>query len=79
MEVSTDRALIMVAAYAYHAENIAKHPDLYLPETPAKFKAVGLMTVSQLEIDHYAEGDCRRREPLFTSPDRRFLLPSMIK
>jgi aspartyl-tRNA(Asn)/glutamyl-tRNA(Gln) amidotransferase subunit A len=38
VEVSTDRTVILAEAYAYHSENIAKHPDLYLPETLAKFR-----------------------------------------
>lgn len=38
MEVSTDRTVILAEAYTYHAENMAKHPDLYLPETLAKFQ-----------------------------------------
>src|SRR6266480_6423203 len=38
IEVSTDRTVIQSEAYAYHSENIAKHSELYLPETLAKLK-----------------------------------------
>ncbi|HKT87156.1 MAG TPA: amidase [Candidatus Sulfotelmatobacter sp.] len=33
LDVPTDRALQMAESYAYHAENVAKHADKYLPET----------------------------------------------
>ena len=38
LEVSTDRTVIRAEAYAYHAEYIAKTPELYLPETLAKLR-----------------------------------------
>jgi aspartyl-tRNA(Asn)/glutamyl-tRNA(Gln) amidotransferase subunit A len=38
LEVSTDRIVIRAEAYAYHAEYVAKSPDLYLPETLAKLR-----------------------------------------
>jgi aspartyl-tRNA(Asn)/glutamyl-tRNA(Gln) amidotransferase subunit A len=38
MGVSTDRTIILAEAYTYQAENMAKHADLYLPETLAKFQ-----------------------------------------
>ncbi|MGO9089004.1 MAG: amidase [Candidatus Sulfotelmatobacter sp.] len=33
LDVPTDRTLQAVEAYAYHAENVARNPDLYYPET----------------------------------------------
>jgi aspartyl-tRNA(Asn)/glutamyl-tRNA(Gln) amidotransferase subunit A len=39
LEVSTDRTIIRAEAYAYHAEYIAKDPDLYFPETLAKLRS----------------------------------------
>ena len=39
LEVSTDRTVFRAEAYATQAENIAKTPELFLPETLAKFKA----------------------------------------
>jgi len=58
MEVSTDRTVILAEAYAYHVENIAKHPDLFLPETLAKFKLgagidVGTYIKARLELDQH--------------------------
>ena len=58
MDVSTDRTVILAEAYAYHAENIAKHPDLYLPETLAKFKLgagidLGAYIKAQLKLDQH--------------------------
>jgi aspartyl-tRNA(Asn)/glutamyl-tRNA(Gln) amidotransferase subunit A len=38
LEVSTDRTVIRAEAYTYHAEFIAKNPELYLPETLAKLR-----------------------------------------
>jgi len=36
LQVSTDRTVIRAEAYAYHAEYLAKTPELYLPETLGK-------------------------------------------
>lgn len=38
VDVSMDRTVIQAEAYTYHAENIQRHPELYLPETLAKLK-----------------------------------------
>jgi aspartyl-tRNA(Asn)/glutamyl-tRNA(Gln) amidotransferase subunit A len=38
LEVSTDRTVVRSEAYAYHAEYVAKHPELYLPETLRKIR-----------------------------------------
>jgi aspartyl-tRNA(Asn)/glutamyl-tRNA(Gln) amidotransferase subunit A len=38
LEVSTDRTLFRAEAYTYHADYIAKTPELYLPETLGKLK-----------------------------------------
>jgi aspartyl-tRNA(Asn)/glutamyl-tRNA(Gln) amidotransferase subunit A len=39
LEVPTDRTLQMAEAYAFHAENVAKSPELYLPETLGRIRA----------------------------------------
>jgi len=39
LEVPTDRRLQMAEAYAFHAENVAKSPELYLPETLRRIRA----------------------------------------
>jgi aspartyl-tRNA(Asn)/glutamyl-tRNA(Gln) amidotransferase subunit A len=38
LEVSMDRIVVRAEAYAYHAEYIAKTPELYIPETLGKLK-----------------------------------------
>jgi aspartyl-tRNA(Asn)/glutamyl-tRNA(Gln) amidotransferase subunit A len=38
LEVSMDRTVFRAEAYAYHAEYIARTPELYLPETLAKLQ-----------------------------------------
>jgi Asp-tRNA(Asn)/Glu-tRNA(Gln) amidotransferase A subunit family amidase len=39
LEVPTDRTLQMAEAYAFHAENVARNPELYLPETLRRIRA----------------------------------------
>lgn len=38
LDVSTDRTVFRAEAFAYHAEYIARTPELYLPETLAKLR-----------------------------------------
>lgn len=38
IELSMDRSVVRAEAYAYHSENVAKHPELYLPETLGKIR-----------------------------------------
>jgi Asp-tRNA(Asn)/Glu-tRNA(Gln) amidotransferase A subunit family amidase len=39
LEVSTDRTIQAAEAYAYHAENVAKTPELYQPETVRRIRS----------------------------------------
>lgn len=39
LDVPTDRRLQMAEAYAFHAENVAKSPELYLPDTVRRIRA----------------------------------------
>jgi aspartyl-tRNA(Asn)/glutamyl-tRNA(Gln) amidotransferase subunit A len=39
LEVPTDRTLQMAESYAYHAENVAKTPELYQPETLRRIRS----------------------------------------
>jgi aspartyl-tRNA(Asn)/glutamyl-tRNA(Gln) amidotransferase subunit A len=39
LEVSTDRTIPAAEAYAYHAENVAKTPELYQPETVRRIRS----------------------------------------
>ena len=56
MDVSTDRVVIQSEAFAYHSENIEKHPELYLPETLAKLRLgagidMGTYIKARLKLD----------------------------
>jgi aspartyl-tRNA(Asn)/glutamyl-tRNA(Gln) amidotransferase subunit A len=39
LNVPTDRTLQLAESYAYHAENVAKNPELYQPETLRRIRA----------------------------------------
>jgi aspartyl-tRNA(Asn)/glutamyl-tRNA(Gln) amidotransferase subunit A len=70
LEVSTDRTVIRAEAYAYHAEYIAKSPELYLPETLAKLH-LGAAIDGQTYIRARRDLDRLRRSALdvFSSVD----------
>jgi aspartyl-tRNA(Asn)/glutamyl-tRNA(Gln) amidotransferase subunit A len=70
LEASTDRTVIRAEAYAYHAEYIAKTPELYLPETLAKLK-LGAGIDGQTYIRARRDLDRLRRNTLdvFSSVD----------
>ena len=38
IELSPDRTVVRSEAYAYHSENVAKHPELYQPDTLGKIR-----------------------------------------
>ena len=38
LDVSTDRTVIRAEAYSYHAQHIARNPELYIPETLTKLR-----------------------------------------
>ena len=39
MEVSSDRTVIRSEAYAYHSENVAKHPELTMSTTASRCRS----------------------------------------
>jgi len=47
IEVPTDRTLQAAEAYAYHAENVAKHPELYQPETVRRIRTGEKVTAAE--------------------------------
>ena len=58
IEVSRDRTVIQGEAYAYHSEHVAKHPELYLPETLAKIRLgaaidLGTYANARLNLDRH--------------------------
>lgn len=53
--------MIQAEVYAYHSENIAKHPELYLPETLAKLRLgadidLGTYIKARLKLDQLRRG-----------------------
>jgi aspartyl-tRNA(Asn)/glutamyl-tRNA(Gln) amidotransferase subunit A len=47
IEVPTDRALQAAEAYAYHAEDVAKHPELYQVETVRRIRTGEKVTAAE--------------------------------
>jgi aspartyl-tRNA(Asn)/glutamyl-tRNA(Gln) amidotransferase subunit A len=70
LEVSKDRTVIRAEAYAYHAEYMAKTPELYIPETLGKLK-LGAAIDGQSYIRARRDLDRLRRSTLnvFSSVD----------
>lgn len=70
MEVSSDRAVIRSEAYAYHSENVAKHPELYLPETLAKVRmGASIDTATYINARRQVEQLRREIPKLFAAVD----------
>jgi Asp-tRNA(Asn)/Glu-tRNA(Gln) amidotransferase A subunit family amidase len=70
LEVSMDRTVIRAEAYTYHAQYIARSPELYLPETLAKLQ-LGAGIDAQAYIGARRELDRLRRSmsDVFSSVD----------
>ncbi len=47
LEVSTDRTLQAAESYAYHAEDVAKHPELYQAETVRRIRSGEKVTATE--------------------------------
>lgn len=60
LDVPTDRRLQMAEAYAFHAENVAKSPELYLPETVRRIRAGEEVSAAEY-IQRRREQDQARR------------------
>lgn len=60
LEVPTDRTLQAAESYAYHAENIAKTPELYQPETLRRIRTGEKITAAQY-IERLRELESARR------------------
>ena len=61
LDVPTDRTLQAAESYAYHAENVAKHAELYSPETLRRICAGENISASEY-IERRRELDKARRE-----------------
>jgi aspartyl-tRNA(Asn)/glutamyl-tRNA(Gln) amidotransferase subunit A len=60
LEVPTDRTLQGAESYAYHAENVAKSPELYQPETLRRIRSGETVTTAEY-IQRRREMDEARR------------------
>jgi aspartyl-tRNA(Asn)/glutamyl-tRNA(Gln) amidotransferase subunit A len=70
LEVSTDRTVIRAESYTYHADYIAKSPELYLPETLAKLRlGAGIDAPSYVRARRELERLRRSMSDVFSSID----------
>ena len=60
LEVPTDRTLQAAESYAYHAENVAKKPELYQPETVRRIRTGEKITAAEY-IDRRRQLESARR------------------
>jgi aspartyl-tRNA(Asn)/glutamyl-tRNA(Gln) amidotransferase subunit A len=61
LEVPTDRTLQAAESYAYHAENVAKTPESYQPETLRRIRSGETVTAAEY-IERRCELDKARRD-----------------
>jgi aspartyl-tRNA(Asn)/glutamyl-tRNA(Gln) amidotransferase subunit A len=61
LDVPTDRSLQAAESYAYHAENLAAHADLYQPETLRRIRSGEKVTAAEY-IERRRELERARRE-----------------
>lgn len=61
LAVPTDRTLQAAESYAYHAENVAKTPDLYQPETLRRIRSGGKISAAEYILRRRELEEERRR------------------
>jgi aspartyl-tRNA(Asn)/glutamyl-tRNA(Gln) amidotransferase subunit A len=70
MELNADRAVVRAEAYAWHSENVVKHPELYLPETLGKLRlGASIDAATYIKARHQIEQLRREIPRLFTTVD----------
>lgn len=70
LEVPTDRTLQMAEAYAYHAEDVARHSDLLFPETVRRIRNGESVTAAEYIVRRRELEETRRRiAQVFTDVD----------
>jgi aspartyl-tRNA(Asn)/glutamyl-tRNA(Gln) amidotransferase subunit A len=70
LEVSTDRTVIRAESYTYHADYIARSPELYLPETLAKLRlGAGIDAPSYIRARRELDRLRRSMADVFSSVD----------
>lgn len=70
LDVPTDRTLQAAESYAYHAENVAKNPELYQPETLRRIRTGDRITTGEyIQRRHELEVARRRIRDVFADVD----------
>lgn len=70
IQASMDRTVVRSEAYAYHSEYVAKHPELYLPETLAKLRmGASIDTATYINARRQVEQLRREIPKLFATVD----------
>lgn len=70
LNVPTDRTLQLAESYAYHAENVAKSPELYQPETLRRIrKGEEISAAEYIRSRHELETKRRNASALFADVD----------
>ena len=70
LDVPTDRTLQAAESYAYHAENVAKSPELYQPETLRRIRSGEKLSAAEyIQRRHELEEARRRIRSVFADLD----------
>jgi aspartyl-tRNA(Asn)/glutamyl-tRNA(Gln) amidotransferase subunit A len=70
LEIPTDRVVQNAESYAIHAENIARTPQLYQPETLRRIRfGENISTVQYIQSRHQLDRERRRAHDFFTQVD----------
>jgi aspartyl-tRNA(Asn)/glutamyl-tRNA(Gln) amidotransferase subunit A len=70
VEVSADRTVQSGESYAYHAENAARTPELYQPETLRRIRTGAEITAAEyIQRRHELERERRRAHDIFSTVD----------
>jgi Asp-tRNA(Asn)/Glu-tRNA(Gln) amidotransferase A subunit family amidase len=86
IEVPTDRTLQAAESYAYHAENVAKNPELYQPETLRRIRTAEKVTAAEymqkrreLEVDRRNIRDIFAEVDLLVTPTTPLPAPAIAE
>jgi len=86
VEVPTDRTLQAAESYAYHAESVAKHPELYQAETLRRIRTGEKVTAaeyierrSELEMARRTIGDVFGKVDLLVTPTTPIAAPTIAE
>ena len=86
IEVPADRTLQAAESYAYHAENVAKNPELYQPETLRRIRTGERVTAAEymqkrreLEVDRRSIRDVFAEVDLLVTPTTPLPAPAIAE